>query len=108
MELSIKDQMRYGEGDAEFSEEHNKDVIEATIKKTNKAHKLKSKLWNEGLQERADAVYSYLRHTTLGGKSDKTIEQYLGKEYFMKLLGQERVNDLKRRASIQNLGRLKK
>ncbi len=108
MELSIKDQMRYGEGDANFNEEHNRDVIANTIKKTNKRHEQQKKDWEDGLFERSDAVYSYLRHTAFGGKSDKTIEQYLGKEYFIKLLGEERIRDLQKRASVQNLGKLKK
>jgi hypothetical protein len=108
MKVSIKDQMRYGEGDADFNEEHNRDVIANTIKKTSKRQEIKRKMWDEGLLERSDAVYSYLRHTALGGKSDTSIEKYLGKEYFLKLLGEERVRDLQKRASVQNLGQLKK
>lgn len=108
MEVSIKDQMRYGEGDADFSESHNRDVIANTIKKTSKRQEIKRKMWDEGLLERSDAVYSYLRHTALGGKSDTPIEKYLGKEYYLKLLGEERVSDLQRRSSVQNLDQLKR
>jgi hypothetical protein len=107
MEVSIKDQMRYGEGDANFNEEHNRDVIANTIKKTSKRQEIKKKMWDEGLLERSDAVYSYLRHTALGGKSDTDIVNYLGKEYYLKLLGEERLRDIRKRASIPNISKLK-
>lgn len=107
MRISEKDKLRYGDGDPNFNEEHNKDVIASVIKKTDANHKRKRKMWDEGLLERSDAVYSYIKHTALGGKSDTPIEKYLGKEYFMKLLGEERLRDLQKRASVPNLGSLK-
>jgi hypothetical protein len=107
MEISQKDKLRYREPDPDFNEEHNRDVIADTIKKTDANHKRKAKMWDEGIRERADAVYSYIRHTASGGKSDKTIDQYLGKENMMRLLGQERLRELKMRANIPNLSKLK-
>jgi hypothetical protein len=106
MRISQKDKIRYGEGDPDFNEEHNRNIISDTIKKTDDNYKLRSKMRNEGLYERSDAIYSYIRHISNGGNSDKPIEDYLGREYFLKLLGEERLRDLKSRASIQNLNKL--
>jgi len=107
MKISQQDRVRFGEPDANFNEGHNRNVIAQTIKKTNENHKKKKAKWEEGLMERSDAVYSYIRHVASGGNSGKSIENYLGNEYFMKLLGEERVRDLQSRASIPNLGKVK-
>ena len=98
MEISEKDRLRYGEGDPFFNEDHNRSVIEKTIAKTEANHKLKKKMMDEGLLERSDAVYSYIRHMDSGGNADKTIDEYLGKKRLMEFMGQERLADLKRRA----------
>ena len=102
VQVTQQDKMRFGSTpDVDFNEEHNRNVIAATIKNADENVKRKQKLFNEGLRDRADMVYSFIRHISSGGNQDKTIEKYLGKDRMMKLMGEERVNQLKQMASLQ-------
>jgi len=103
VQVTEKDRLRFGATpDPDFSEERNKRIIAATIKNADKNLKRKQKLFDEGLRDRADMVYSFIRHISSGGKQDKTIEQYLGRDRMMQLMGEERVHELQQMASLQS------
>ena len=102
VKITEQDKVRFGNTpDPDFSEERNRRIIAATIKNADENQKKKQKLFSEGLRDRADMVYSFIRHISSGGNQDKTIEKYLGRERIMQLIGEERVNELKKMATLQ-------
>jgi hypothetical protein len=101
--VTEKDRLRFGAiPDPDFSEERNRKVIAATIKNADDNQKRKQKLFDEGLRDRSDMVYSFIRHISRGGNEDKTIEKYLGRERMMKLMGEERILEMQRMLSMQD------
>jgi len=102
VKITKQDKMRFGAiPDADFSESHNRSVIAATIKNADENQKRKQKLFSEGLRDRADMVYSFIRHIVKGGNQDKTIEKYLGKDRMMQLMGEERIREMQRMMAMQ-------
>lgn len=102
VKITEQDRVRFGSTpDADFSESHNRNVIAATIKNADENLKRKQKLFSEGLRDRADMVYSFIRHIVKGSNQDKTIEKYLGKDRMMKLMGEERILEMKRMMAMQ-------
>jgi hypothetical protein len=77
--------------DENFSEEHNKKVIEDVIKKNELQFKRNERERKERLRERAHAIASYTKNV----KDNKTPEQYFGKKHLAYLRGQEIINKLK-------------
>ena len=75
------------DGEPGFSPEHNKFVIENTIKKTEAMKKRKKKEYEEALGERSDAVVTYLRSRFAEGSTP--IEKYFGKQWMAKLRGEK-------------------
>ena len=79
-------------GDADFNPEHNKYVIEKTIRDNEKLIKQKKKTYAEQVRERADAVASYLK--SKAADSGKPIEQYIGKRGLAYLQGRKIIQKL--------------
>ena len=75
------------EGDPNFSPEHNKRVIENTIKKTDRMRRQKQREFEEKLRERTWASGKYIKHIEKGGESDPV--KFFGKDYTMYLKGKE-------------------
>ncbi len=99
--LTSKDVQRYGiGGDPGFSEARNRAVIDATIKKTDEIYKQKKAMAHEGIAERADLVYSYIRHLHDTG-SDMQIEDYAGWEEMKKIWGLRRITDMRERYEME-------
>ena len=77
------------QGDVGFSPERNKTIIEGTIKKYNKYRAEKRKKQFEALEERTDAVMTYLTN------SEKPVEEYFGRKMMAYLRGQKIVEELR-------------
>jgi len=80
-------------GEAGFSPERNKAVIERTIKKSNLLRKKKALQYRENVQERADAVATYIKSRIAEGNTP--VEKYFGKRWMAYLRGQKILNILK-------------
>lgn len=83
------------EGDPGFNPEHNKRVIEETIRKTDKIRKEKKREFDEKLRERAWATAKLLKNIDKGtGEGDPI--RFFGKNYAMYLKGKDiidRINE---------------
>lgn len=90
MKISKKDEKYFEQfpADPDFSVEHNKRVIEETIKETEKNIRKKKREQDEPYRERAHAVSRYLSSLQQKGGS-KNVEKYFGKRYLAKLRGKE-------------------
>jgi len=76
-----------------FSAQKNRRVIDEVIKAYDKQQQKKMKEFTGELRERTDAAASYL--TGMGGAHrSRSIEKYFGKEYLMKLRGENIRNKL--------------
>lgn len=84
--------------DDNFSPEHNKYVIEKTIRETDKLRAAKMKSFKEGVGERAEAVASFFHHVNNNGHNN--IEKYFGAKMLAKLRGLEIVDRLRARANV--------
>lgn len=73
-----------------FSPDHNKRVVEGTIKKYEAKQKAVMAKFRDGIAERSNMVASYLRTGAY-----KSIDKYLGKKIMLKLHGQEIIDRLK-------------
>ena len=72
--------------DEGFSESHNRQVIEDSIKETDKIQKKKRKEYDETVDERIDAVARFLQRAKMGvGESD--VKSYFGKKMLEYLKG---------------------
>jgi len=80
------------EGDPGFSAEKNRQVIENTIRKTDKLRKQKEREFGEQLKERTWAASKYLKNVDRGGESDPI--KFFGKDYSMYLKGKEVIDKL--------------
>lgn len=76
-----------------FSPEHNKKVIENSIKKYEAKQEAVVAKFREGVGERSDMVASYLKSNAVD--SNKPIDKYLGKKIMAQLHGQEIIDRLK-------------
>lgn len=96
--LTKEDVDRYGlTGDPGFSPNRNEAVIKHTIKRAEELRKLKKQRIQEGLEERSDMVYGYIRKMLDSGK-DMKIEDYAGWHNMKKLWGETRVKEMQDRA----------
>lgn len=86
-----------------FSPAKNKATIALTIKKY-KAYKAKlEKNYQEGMNERTDAVAAYLKHLTM---KDTPVEQYFGKRELAHLQGRKIMSKIFRAANGQKAAKL--
>ena len=86
--------------DPNFDPEHNKAVIEKTIKDNEKLVKARNRGFDEKAKERTNAVAIYLRSLNQGGKSTNH-EKFFGKKYLAYLRGKEIMEKLKEQMAIQ-------
>jgi hypothetical protein len=86
------------EGEPGFNPDHNKAVIERTIRKTDALRKKKLKQYIDALGERSDAVATYLKSRTAEGNSP--IERYFGKKLMSRLRGEKILEVLKGNYSL--------
>lgn len=76
-----------------FSPEHNKAVVENTIKKYEAKRKQVMDAFRENVGERSEMVASYLKSKAVD--SNKPIDKYLGKSIMARLHGEEIIGRLK-------------
>lgn len=86
------EQMPYG--DENFSEEHNKRVIEETERWNDEQDRKRVKDYQEKTRERTNAVAQYLKNLTQG-RGVTSIDRYFGKRHLAYLRAEEIVNQLK-------------
>lgn len=97
-DLTQRDVQRYGIlPDPDFSPAHNEAVIKHSIKRSKEIFRERQKRINEGLEERSDLVYSYIRHMDRHNK-DISIEDYAGWHNLKALWSESRVRDIQERA----------
>ncbi len=89
------------QADPDFDPEHNKRVIEESIRKHDA--KVKSIQWglDQQVSERAQAAAMFLKNLDKGGASSD-IEQYFGKQELLRLRGEQILYKLK---SLQGNGK---
>lgn len=83
------------DADADFDPEHNKQVIEGVIKKTEQEWKRRRKIYGGMLQERSEALSSFLKAREQGGKGSSA-ESYFGKRELARLRGEQVLKQLKK------------
>lgn len=90
-----RDYQKYfvAKGDKDFSPKHNEFIIEKTIRANELLRKQKKQQYAEKIQERAEAVASYLKSNAIN--SGKPIDQYLGKRGLAYMRGQQIVQRIK-------------
>jgi glutathione synthase/RimK-type ligase-like ATP-grasp enzyme len=81
------------DGEEGFSPEHNKFIIEKTIKKHKLMMQRRKKAYEESVRERADAVATYLKSSA--AQKDTPVEKYFGKKWMAYLRGEKIVEQLK-------------
>ncbi len=81
------------DGEEGFSPEHNKFVVENTMKKYAEKRKRKQKEYVESIRERADAVATYLK--SRAAESNRPVEAYFSKRELAYLRGERIVKKLK-------------
>lgn len=92
--LDYKFMEQMPEGDPDFNPEHNKWVIEQSIKNYEANRKKKEHEHDEGIKERAQAASTYLEAVSKGGRTTD-IETYFGKRHHAYLRGQEVIDRIK-------------
>lgn len=75
------------DGQDGFSPEHNKWVIEETIRKTEAMRRARMKAYEEAIAERSNAVVSYIH--SRAADSNRPVEQYFGKRMMAQLRGEK-------------------
>jgi hypothetical protein len=90
-----RDQILYfvEDGEAGFSPEKNKHIIDKTINKTDQIRKLKHQQFIDQLGERTDAVATYIKSRAAEGNTP--LERYFGKQMMAKLRGEKIARILK-------------
>lgn len=86
--------------DPNFDPEHNKRVIEKTIKDNEKLVKSRNNASLEGVRERNNAVAIYLRSLNQGGKATDH-EKFFGKKYLAYLRGKEVMDQIRGQMELQ-------
>ena len=93
--ISQKDWKYVGvEPDANFSPEHNLEVIERTIREAEAMRRTKKREFKEGLAERSEALAKYLSSIEQGGKATG-VSEYFGRKYKGYLAGKYAIERLK-------------
>ena len=113
--ISAEDRHRFSnkqhiDGDPDFSEKRNREIINKTIKNSEEVRKKKKEEYRDGLLERSDLIYSYINHIYgAGGHSDKSLYDYAGRENVMKLLGEQKMREIMQRRFVngQNINNIK-
>lgn len=82
------------EGDAGFSPERNRAIVEGVIAKHEKRMLQARKDHVEGVAERSEAVVSFLKHVAQGGHDN--IDKYFGRVELARLRGEDKLNRVKR------------
>ncbi len=82
--------------DPGFSLERNRQIVERTIAKYEAMRRLKQKQFNEQLDERTDAIASYLAGGE-GAHRGRSLERYFGRKYLAHLRGEDIVNEIRNR-----------
>ena len=82
------------EPDPDFSEEHNRKVIAETIRKSERARRMKEKEHGNKIDERAQAIAKYLKDVESNGASSNLVK-YFGRKELARLRGEEIVGILK-------------
>ena len=79
--VHFKDWKHVGvEPDVDFNADHNKDVIEKTIKGAERMKRQKRREHQEGLAERSEAISKYLTSVDQGG-AETDVTKYFGRKY---------------------------
>ena len=98
--LTKQDVDKYGlAGDPGFNPNRNEAVIKHTIKRAEELRKQRKQQIDDGLEERSDMVYGYIRKMLDTGK-DMKIEDYAGWHNLKKLWGETRVREIQDRARM--------
>lgn len=91
------------DGEEGFSPEHNKFVVENTMKKYAKNRKRKQKEYLDALRERSDAVATYLK--SRAAESNRPVEAYFSKRELAYLRGERIVKKLQNGSLLGKQGR---
>lgn len=86
--------------DPNFDPEHNRRVIEQTIKDNEKLVKARNSEALGKTQERNNAVATYLRSISQGGKTTDH-QKFFGRKYLAYLRGKEVMETIKQRMMLQ-------
>lgn len=86
-------------GDKGFNPKRNKEIIEATIKKTDDLKRKKEAEYREAVAERSEAAVSYL-FSRKGAGSRQSVEKYFGKKELARLRAEDILTKLKKRQLI--------
>ena len=81
--------------DPNFDPEHNRQVIENSIKRADALWREKKRKFAEGAKERAEAVATYAESLKMGG-ADSSLTKYFGKNHLAYLRGYELIDRLKK------------
>ena len=84
------------DGEAGFSPERNKYVIEKSIKEYEAMRKRRMKDYQDNLGERTDAVATFLTSKFAQYSAFPNIEKYFGRQYLAHLRGEQIAQQLKR------------
>ena len=87
------------EGDADFNEDRNNEVIADVIKKTDKMRRQKAREFAADNRERSEATAQYLK--ALEGGASTNAEKYFGRRELARLRGEEVLNKLKNAKEFQ-------
>ena len=86
------------DADANFDAKRNLQIVEDVIAETEKMWEAKKKESFDKIEERTDAVATYL-HSLEQGKGNSNVEKYFGRKHLAYLRGQQIINELKKRVS---------
>lgn len=86
------------DADANFDAKRNLQIVEEVIAETEKIWEAKKKAAFNKMEERTDAVATYL-HSLEQGKGNSSVEKYFGRKHLAYLRGQQIINELKKRVS---------
>ena len=89
--------------DPNFDPEHNKRVVEETIRETDKMIRSKEHEHDEAYKERASAVASYLKSISQKG-TKPGIARYFGRRYLAYLQGKEAMKRIQDQLTVVGSG----
>lgn len=95
MKINPMDEVFFGEPSEDFDPDHNRRVIERTMKKQEANVRKKVREHRENLKERAWASARYLKSVGDGLASD--VEGYFGNSYLAHLKGQSILDEYKKK-----------
>jgi len=84
-----------------FSPEHNKRVVERTIKKTDMLRKKNMQAYQDQLGERTEAAAFYLK-SKANARTDKSVDKYFGKRNIALLRGEHIASRLRDGLGVVN------